>query len=141
MVTSHYDALLQRGFRSIHPLLAALSYYVRICSICIFKYTMCRRCGSFCYKPTMHETCCPAYTMRLPVPQFNLSRSQRKYVRKVNKVLASLAGESVQSECSEGEKVHGADSGFGLALHLVTVETVPPACTEERFALYKRYQV
>lgn len=44
-----------------------------------------RRSGKYCYKPIMDETCCPQYTIRCNAPRFNLSKSQKKVIKKFNK--------------------------------------------------------
>jgi len=49
-----------------------------------------RRSGSYFYKPTMHETCCPAYTIRLHVDQYSMTRSHKKVLKTVDKYLNAL---------------------------------------------------
>ncbi|CAH1276127.1 unnamed protein product [Diabrotica balteata] len=46
-----------------------------------------RRSGKYCYKSIMDQTCCPLYTIRCDVVNFNLSKSQKKNIKKVNKFL------------------------------------------------------
>ncbi|KAL8560154.1 hypothetical protein ACOMHN_021649 [Nucella lapillus] len=46
-----------------------------------------RRSGKYCYKPTMNMTCCPMYTIRCDTPNFHLSKSHKKVLRRVNKYL------------------------------------------------------
>jgi arginyl-tRNA---protein transferase len=48
-----------------------------------------RRSGTYFYKPVMHRTCCPAYTIRLRVASFSPSRSQKQVVRRVERFLAT----------------------------------------------------
>lgn len=44
-----------------------------------------RRSGKYCYKPIMNQTCCPQYTIRCNTLRFNLSKSQKKIIKKFNK--------------------------------------------------------
>jgi arginine-tRNA-protein transferase len=48
-----------------------------------------RRSGDYFYKPQLHMTCCPAYTIRLPVAKFKPSKSQKKVLRRAHKKLSS----------------------------------------------------
>ena len=43
-----------------------------------------RRSGRYVYKPCMETTCCPLYTIRCRVKEYQPSKSQRKVVKKVN---------------------------------------------------------
>ena len=43
-----------------------------------------RRSGRYVYKPCMESTCCPLYTIRCNVKEYQPSKSQRKVVKKVN---------------------------------------------------------
>ncbi|XP_054708156.1 arginyl-tRNA--protein transferase 1-like [Uloborus diversus] len=57
-----------------------------------------RRSGKYCYKPTMHITCCPQYTIRCEAKKFTLSRSQKKVLKKVHKFLQFGDQNKVQYE-------------------------------------------
>ncbi|XP_044252982.1 arginyl-tRNA--protein transferase 1 isoform X1 [Tribolium madens] len=46
-----------------------------------------RRSGSYCYKPLMNEICCPMYTIKCDALNFQLSKSQKKVIKKFNKFL------------------------------------------------------
>lgn len=46
-----------------------------------------RRSGRLLYKPNLFRTCCPQYTLRLPVASFRLSKSQRKLRAKLDRLL------------------------------------------------------
>ena len=41
-----------------------------------------RRSGRYCYKPTMDQTCCPQYTIKCDATQFQLTKSQKKILKK-----------------------------------------------------------
>ncbi|XP_059478230.1 arginyl-tRNA--protein transferase 1 [Neocloeon triangulifer] len=58
-----------------------------------------RRSGCYCYKPTMSQTCCPAYTIKCDTSKFQLSKSQKKVLKKFNKYL--LEGQTVKEENSD----------------------------------------
>lgn len=47
-----------------------------------------KRCGKYCYKPRMTETCCPQYTIKCSAVNFHLSKSQKKVLKKFNRFLA-----------------------------------------------------
>ncbi|XP_061718518.1 arginyl-tRNA--protein transferase 1 [Cydia pomonella] len=44
-----------------------------------------RRCGKYCYKPTMDVTCCPMYTIRCRALEFKATKSQKKVLKRFNK--------------------------------------------------------
>jgi arginine-tRNA-protein transferase len=41
-----------------------------------------RRSGNYCYKPTMDKTCCPQYTIKCDATAFNVTKSQKKILKK-----------------------------------------------------------
>lgn len=54
-----------------------------------------RRSGSYIYKPNMN-TCCPAYTIRLNASLLQLSKSQKKTIKKMKKYILDEGIEIVQ---------------------------------------------
>jgi len=46
-----------------------------------------RRSGKYCYKPILRRTCCPQYTIRCKVNNFQISRSHKKVLKKINSYL------------------------------------------------------
>lgn len=46
-----------------------------------------RRSGKHCYKPTMSATCCPCYTIRCQARTFKPTKSQKKVIKRVNRML------------------------------------------------------
>uniref|UniRef100_F7BAH3 Arginyl-tRNA--protein transferase 1 n=1 Tax=Ciona intestinalis TaxID=7719 RepID=F7BAH3_CIOIN len=46
-----------------------------------------RRSGSYCYKPTMHKTCCPQYTIRCDANAFKISKSKKKVAKRMRQFL------------------------------------------------------
>ncbi|XP_076820880.1 arginyl-tRNA--protein transferase 1-like isoform X2 [Clavelina lepadiformis] len=46
-----------------------------------------RRSGKYCYKPTMHKTCCPQYAIRCNVQKFRLSKSKKKVAKRMQRFL------------------------------------------------------
>ncbi|VDM39597.1 unnamed protein product [Toxocara canis] len=59
-----------------------------------------RRSGRYIYKPIISETCCPQYTIRLDVHKFNLSRTQKRVLRRMNDFLLY----DIKPKKSEGEE-------------------------------------
>lgn len=57
-----------------------------------------RRCGKYCYKPTMDMTCCPMYTIKCDVLNFKPTKSQKKVIKKFNKFLAALSEGTEQTD-------------------------------------------
>ena len=45
------------------------------------------RSGQYCYKPTMARTCCPLYTIKCNATEFQLSKSQKKVLKKFRSFL------------------------------------------------------
>jgi len=82
-----------------------------------------RRCGTYYYKPTMHKTCCPAYTIRLEATRFEATKRQRKTDRQIKRLIES----STLEGCSS--------SG------IMEVTTELASFTEEKYELYREYQM
>jgi arginine-tRNA-protein transferase len=87
----------------------------------------------------MHtKTCCPQYTIRLPVSNFSASKSQRQLLKKNEKRFQDgLAFCAKKNADPEGVET----SPSSRPPNVVTVETRPAEFTDEVFELYKRYQV
>ncbi|KAK7108348.1 hypothetical protein V1264_016098 [Littorina saxatilis] len=69
-----------------------------------------RRSGKYCYKPTMNMTCCPQYTIRCDVPNFKLSKSQKKIIKRVNRYL--ITGQKPGSKDSgDDDSANAGDEG------------------------------
>lgn len=122
-----YDALINRG-----TLLRRLSEY------CWLRCAGWRRSGSFLYKPVMHKTCCPQYTIRLNVRTFAISKGQKLVRRRFERYLSTG---SILAPTDATETADQPSSASTAAAHSFAIETVKPECTDEVFALYKRYQV
>jgi len=50
-------------------------------------YYIVARSGKYLYKPTMDQTCCPMYTIRCEALKFQLRKSHKKVLKRVNKFL------------------------------------------------------
>ena len=48
-----------------------------------------RRIGMYCYKPLMKQTCCPQYTIRCDASLINLSKSQKKVLKRMRNYLVT----------------------------------------------------
>lgn len=94
-----------------------------------------RRSGAYVYKPHMSSTCCPQYTIRLPVSEFKPSKSQRKVLKRMSKRL-DVNTESLTWR--EILKIHRSK----LEIKLVKVGSAEYKKTEaESHKVYKNYQV
>ena len=62
-----------------------------------------RRSGKYCYKPIMNRTCCPLYTIKCEALEFQLSKSQKVVMKKLNRYLE--LGSTKASEASSSEKL------------------------------------
>eukprot|EP00605_Chrysophyceae_sp_TOSAG23-4_P002767 GSChrysophyteH1.ASY1.ANO1.3051.1 assembled CDS len=94
------------------------------------KLMMCgwRRSGTYFYKPCMFATCCPMYTIRLPVAEFTANKAQRQLLRRIDRYLHT--GSVLE------DKGHAKDVPAAYA-----IETVVATYTDEVFELYKKYQI
>ncbi|GJE84438.1 arginyl-tRNA--protein transferase 1 [Phanerochaete sordida] len=114
-----------------------------------------RRSGVYCYKPDLMRSCCPQYTIKLDATRFKPSKSQRKLVNRFNRWV--LHGDTHGDEKGSKRKTDTAKEGeFSLvdAIHHVEsrlltgqdhahkfeVTLEPSSYTDEKFALYRRYQ-
>ncbi|KIW01070.1 hypothetical protein, variant [Verruconis gallopava] len=119
-----------------------------------------RRSGKLLYKPDLRHSCCPHYTIRLPVSEFKPRKDQRQAVNRWNKY---VLGEEYQKEAarlrprSKAEKARSrrefdllsaihesehktlSDSPLKPA-HEFEVVLESDAFTEEKFNLYENYQ-
>nr|CAG4643207.1 EOG090X06AF [Ilyocryptus agilis] len=59
-----------------------------------------RRSGQYLYKPLMNTTCCPMYTIRCDATQFQLNRSHKKVLKKVNNFLLKGTGSNKNREAT-----------------------------------------
>lgn len=116
-----------------------------------------RRSGKYFYKPIMNRTCCPQYPIRLHVNEHKLSKSQKKVLKNVEKYLSALT-ESVTTNSSEDGLRLSSEFTFsslnptmetpavspksgGEKNPKITVELDAASFTEEKFALYRQYQI
>lgn len=79
--TDQLDTSVSFGFLSSHMLIAD---YEKL------MLRGWRRSGTYFYKPLNHEACCPAYTIRLNICSFQISKSQKKLLKKVNQQLKAI---------------------------------------------------
>ncbi|XP_035219051.1 arginyl-tRNA--protein transferase 1-like isoform X2 [Stegodyphus dumicola] len=87
-----------------------------------------RRSGKYCYKPTMHRTCCPQYTIKCEAKKFVLSRSQKKVLKKIHKFLAYGEKEKLsQDESSEAVMEHMEVSDFPQAIDMQSLKNIKVA--------------
>jgi len=101
MEVEHYEAMMLRGWR---------------------------RSGTYLYKPSLHETCCPPYTIRLENKKFITSKAHRQLIRRISRYLTT------------GSIYETRDETIPISTHNLTVETTLPEYTDERYDLYLKYQ-
>ncbi|XP_071987138.1 arginyl-tRNA--protein transferase 1 isoform X3 [Engystomops pustulosus] len=61
-----------------------------------------RRSGKYVYKPLMSQTCCPQYTIRLSAVNYQLNKSHKKVLKKMQRFL------------QDGEVSHSANDGISV---------------------------
>jgi arginine-tRNA-protein transferase len=101
-----------------------------------------RRSGDYVYKPDLKHSCCPQYTIRLDVDQFSITKEHRKVLNRFNREL-------VGCQLDHNHHHHGKDNAkFDLleAIHRaddspVEVRLEPNIFTQEKFDLYRKYQI
>ncbi|KZT12812.1 uncharacterized protein LAESUDRAFT_733408 [Laetiporus sulphureus 93-53] len=115
-----------------------------------------RRSGTYCYKPDLKRSCCPAYTIKLDALTFKESRSQRKLVNRWNRFVMNgnvVDDHEQQQRLSKKGKsmdkfflpkaIHSSERTFcsdETSKHQFEVTLEPSSYTEEKFALYQNYQ-
>lgn len=62
-----------------------------------------RRCGSYCYKSTMDQTCCPMYTIKCEALEFKISKSQKKVLKRMAKFLKNELHKNDTMDICEGD--------------------------------------
>ena len=62
-----------------------------------------RRSGISMYKPDNWESCCPAFTIRLPVDQFVPSKSQKKIIKRMERLLSPETQTVRRKDDSKGD--------------------------------------
>lgn len=70
-----------------------------------------RRCGTYCYKSVMDQTCCPMYTIRCEALQFKISKSQKKVLKRMAKFLRNELQNDDTMDTHEGDLRDSIDIG------------------------------
>jgi arginine-tRNA-protein transferase len=94
-----------------------------------------RRSGSYFYKPLLHRSCCPAYTIRLKVDQFQPTKSQKKVLRRAH---TRLNHQNEEQDQKKRKTEHEDNEEPEID---ITVETEPASFSQEKYELYKKYQI
>ncbi|XP_035786175.1 arginyl-tRNA--protein transferase 1-like isoform X3 [Anopheles albimanus] len=68
-----------------------------------------RRSGCYCYKPIMDVTCCPAYTIKCNALQFQMNKSHKKVIKRLNKFLRDGFKEVHENQAAQSTEA-GADT-------------------------------
>ncbi|CAM9227330.1 unnamed protein product [Ectocarpus sp. 4 AP-2014] len=69
-----------------------------------------RRSGTFVYKPVMHETCCPQYTIRLDVTRFKHTKGQRHVLNRLRRYLDGDKDAASSTDAANGQRDAGGGS-------------------------------
>lgn len=111
-----------------------------------------RRSGNWIYRPDGRKTCCPHYTIRLNVLNFTASKTQRKQLRRFNRVMQLTASDAAEIHRTAPLRARqppenllyeifgglGDDAASSNARLKVTIE--PSTFDDEKHALYFKYQ-
>ncbi|TDL29717.1 hypothetical protein BD410DRAFT_736841 [Rickenella mellea] len=121
-----------------------------------------RRSGTYCYKPDLRRSCCPQYTIKLDANEFTPSKSQRKVIARWNRHIIGNSEKGHETSPPIPSRSHDrgksrADSGFSLinavhaaerdfilssdnTTHIFEVALESSSFTQEKYALYEKYQ-
>lgn len=93
------------------------------------------RSGQYVYKPTMNRTCCPQYPIRCEVANLQLTKSQKKVIKRVNRYLSYGQCQSTSSEperhgYEELPAAAAAAAGCQLIDNMKLQETLTSACKD-----------
>ncbi|XP_065495411.1 arginyl-tRNA--protein transferase 1 isoform X2 [Caloenas nicobarica] len=88
-----------------------------------------RRCGKYVYKPIMHQTCCPQYTIRCQALHFQASKSHKKVLKKMLKFISkgdvSKAVSEEEPMDSHVEDAVACDFPYKVGSHVSQSELTP----------------
>lgn len=90
-----------------------------------------RRSGTFLYKPDLLKGCCRLFTIRSSMEHLKLSKQQRKTINKFVKEIGEVPGDNHWSKLMYAQQK---STRF-------RTEFEPSTFSEEKFELYKKYQV
>jgi arginyl-tRNA---protein transferase len=82
------------------------------------------RSGTYLYHPLNHKTCCPQYAIRIPVNQFQLTKSQKKFLRIFQNRLIKRYSSSTTSQPAK-----------------IDIITQPATFSEAKYELYCKYNL
>ena len=117
-----------------------------------------RRSGKFLYKPDVLNSCCPQYTIRLAVDKVKVTKEQRKILRKFNRFACGGEVGEQGREFQLDYEVHLTEEHRALPKEVkqnkskprlkystcqvnFKVKILPATFTEEKFELYRKYQI
>ena len=61
-----------------------------------------RRCGVYCYKYNLEKSCCQPYSIRLDVTEWQITKSQKKVLKKFHNYLIHGKNEGDEEEKEPG---------------------------------------
>lgn len=96
-----------------------------------------RRSGHLVYRPIYSEICCKPYTIRLDTHEFNMSRSQKKTLKRFQRHIGSA---EIPEDCDlitwMAQKM-----ASGQISERLRLEWQPASFDQESYELYRQYQV
>lgn len=107
-----------------------------------------RRSGRFVHKPDCLNSCCSQYSMRLDVDKFKPTKQHRQALNRFNRFC--VKAEDEDTTCHSSGKTKGKRNQFDLLqavnttkspLSNLTVEFETSEFSDEKFQLFKRYQM
>lgn len=96
-----------------------------------------RRSGSFFYKPVMHQSCCPSYTIRLKADIFSPKRDQKQVKTRFERYLKT-GSIRVNTQTINNSNI---SENTSSNIHQLTIDTTFSNFTQEKYDLYKKYQM
>ncbi|RHZ50559.1 hypothetical protein Glove_495g22 [Diversispora epigaea] len=126
-----------------------------------------RRSGTYIYKPFLHDSCCPQYTIRLDAMKFQPSKSQRKLINRFNRYVEGTyvppkstneedndeppenqpcttktkkSNQQVGKEYDLIESIHEAENKENYK-HNFKIVLEPSSFSHEKYQVYRKYQI
>ncbi|EPX70558.1 arginine-tRNA protein transferase [Schizosaccharomyces octosporus yFS286] len=101
-----------------------------------------RRSGHYLYKPNLRTSCCRLYTIRLNADEFQISKVQKKALKKWAKLVTGKPLTQIPTENGIAylKNAFKQIEGYKDETHSYTVTVESDEYTDEKFELFKKYQ-
>ncbi|EPY51716.1 arginine-tRNA protein transferase [Schizosaccharomyces cryophilus OY26] len=102
-----------------------------------------RRSGHYLYKPNLRTSCCPLYTIRLNADEFQITKVQKKTIKKWAKLVTGkpLNQKATKNSIEYLKNAFEQIEGYEDQTHSYTVKLESAEYTDEKFELFKKYQI